>query len=122
MALIERIMGIHDDGNYDPLNRGDEKIPVHSFYSSMQEVSAGRLPPAVFKSYFNIRTSVDASGKSDQEDLTNIVNTLPLPNTLQRAVYLNAIHSIFILSEGFHNGVRMPGYTTPALVRSKLGI
>jgi len=117
MALIERVMKLKNDGTADPLRRSMDAIPVHALYAAMLEVAAGRMTVASFKTVFNIGTAVDASGRSDQDDINALVAAMPAAGTVARALFIGSIHSVFILAER-----RIAGYNTPALVRSKLGI
>lgn len=117
MALIERIMRLKDDGTNDPNRRSSDRLSVNTFFSAMQEVIHGRMTAAEFRTGNAIRMTVDASGRSDNQDLNDIVALLPASGTIGRANFAAAIHSIFLLAEA-----RFPGYTTPAQIRAKVGI
>lgn len=118
MALIERIMRYrNDDGTVAAEQRADA-ISVHGFFAACHEVIMGRMSGAELRAGFGIRNTLDASGRSDEQDLAAIVAAAPLAaNVAGRAQYVESIHGIFILSE-----IQFPGYITPAQIRAKLGI
>jgi hypothetical protein len=101
MALVERLMHLDTDPNRD--------MAVHTFFAALNEVVAGRLTVNQVKNYYAMTTA-------DNVDMDAIVADAPSGDAA-RAMYLNSIHSVFILAE-----VRAPGYDTPTGVRSKLGI
>lgn len=103
MALVERLMGLEVP-----------KIHVHAFFAAQSEVIAGRVTVAQVKSFLNM----DAEAQAEYDAL---VATAPTGSTAtalaNKGLFINGIHAVFILAE---EGV--PGYDTPANVRSKLGI
>lgn len=103
MALVERLMGIEEP-----------KIPVHDFFAAQSEIIAGRLTLAQVKSYLQM----DAAAQAEYDA---IAATAPTGNTAtaiaNKAIFIEKIHAIFILAEELY-----PGYSTPAEVRTKLGI
>ena len=105
MALVERLMG---------WTESDVKIPVHDFFAAQSEVIAGRLTLAQVKTYLNM----DAA---DQTEYNTLAATAPTGSTAaamaNKALFIEKIHAVFVLAES-----RYPGYSTPAEVRSKLGI
>lgn len=104
MALVERLMDWQ-------LTDESRRIPVHDFFAACQEIIAGRLTSAQVQTYL----AMDAA---DLADWNAVVATIPPQNqTANRALWVNGMHSIFLLAEG-----RVPGYSTPAEVRLKLGI
>lgn len=116
MALTERLMGLNDDGSEpsDSVN----KIPVHAFFAALNEIIAGGLTVAQVKTLFAMRSGVDASGRSDMNELDSLAATAPpAGNPSGRALFLERVHGVYILAEG-----RFTGYNTPAAVRAKLGI
>jgi hypothetical protein len=117
MALVERLMGLADDGS-EPLEGGGNKIRVHLFFAAAQEVADGSMTAAEMKAGFAIRTIPDASGKSDEEDLDILL--LKKPSDLDKggvALYLERLHGAFLLAEA-----KFPGYDSPGKLRAKLGI
>lgn len=101
-ALVERIMG-------EP---GYQKISVHTFYALNNERIQGRQTR---------QNVIDALGLAG-DDITEYDALAALAPTggtalaeAQKSLFLNSVHSIFILAE-----VSAPGYDTPALVRAKL--
>lgn len=103
-ALVERLMGID----------GYEKIAVHQFFALNSERIAGRQTR---------QNVIDALGLTG-DDITEydaLAALAPSGSTAlaeaQKSLFLNSVHSIFILAE-----ILTPGYDTPALVRAKLGL
>jgi hypothetical protein len=103
MALVERLMGLEEP-----------KIPVHAFFAAAQEVINGRLTTAQVKSFLEM----DAAAQAEYD---TIGATAPSGSTAlataQKSLWLEGIHGIFLLAEGAY-----AGYSTPAAVRTKLGI
>jgi hypothetical protein len=123
MALIERLMGLADDG-ISPAPKESEdparcKIPVHAFFAAQGEIMAGRLTVAGVKTFLQMDTACAA-----EYDL--LATTAPTGTTAAavaaKAIFIEKIHSIFILAEMRFVGNHVPGYSTPAEIRSRLGI
>lgn len=114
--LVERLMGLNDDGS-EPTEGYDLKIPVHGFFAACSEVIAGRLTVAAVKNLVwktgapSMRTS-----PNDRAEFDALIALAPAGDA-QRALYLDSIHGVFMLAE-----MRINGYGTPAGVRAKLGI
>lgn len=103
MALIERLMGVEEP-----------KIPVHDFFAAQSEVIAGRLTLAQIKNYLNL----DAAAQAEYDALAATAPTGSTATaTANKAIFIEKIHAVFILAEQGY-----PGYSTPAEVRTKLGI
>lgn len=102
--LVERLMG-------EP---GYTKIPVHDFFAAQSEVIRGGLTVAQVKTFLNMTAS-------EQAEYDALVATAPTGTSAtalaNKALFIEKIHAIFILAEK-----RYPQYSTPAEVRSKLGI
>lgn len=103
-ALVERIMGID----------GFEKIHVHKFFALNNERIQGRQTR---------QNVIDALGLTG-DDITEydaLAALAPTGTTVlaeaQKTMFLESVHSIFILAEE-----RVTGYSTPAQVRAKLGL
>ena len=103
MALVERLMGLEQP-----------KIPVHTFFAAQSEVMAGRITAAQVKSFLGMNAAAQA-------EYDALVATAPTGSTAtataNKAIFIEKIHSVFILAE---DGI--PGYDTAVLVRTKLGI
>ena len=114
MSLVERLGGWNSDGS-EPVQEPDQpKIPVHAFFAAAHELVMGRLTAAQIKSFLNLDTAAST-------EFDNLVALAPTGSTAlataQKAQYVESIHSVFILAED-----RIPGYNTPANVRTKLGL
>jgi hypothetical protein len=116
MALVERLMGLSPDGTTNSNNdvAVEAKIAVHTFFAAQSEIIEGRLTVAGVKNFLNM----DAETQAEYDSL---VAKAPTGTTAlavaQKQQYINGIHSVFMLAEA-----KVPGYATPAQVRSKLGI
>lgn len=104
MALIERLM--HMDTEPE-----SSWISVHQFFAGQMEVMMGYLTTSQVKSYYNM----DAEDVADYDALVALCPAASKPG--ERALYIERVHSVFLLAE-----TRVPGYETPANVRTKLGI
>lgn len=103
MALVERLMGLEEP-----------KIPVHDFFAAQSEVIAGRLTLAQIKNFLNM----DAAAQAEYDAIAATAPTGSSSTALaNKALFIEKIHAIFILAEETY-----PGYSTPAEVRTKLGI
>jgi hypothetical protein len=121
MALVERLMGLSDDGSL-PGDGYKLKIPVHTFFSACGEALAGRLTVAQIKSLVWLPSVLGAlpmrDTPNDKAELDAIIALAPIAsNPAGRALYLEGVHGVFMLAEA-----KITGYHTPALVRAKLGI
>lgn len=115
MALVERLMGLADDGVSPAPETPDKgKITVHAFFAAQSEIVRGALTVAQVKSALNM----DAACAAEYDLLVALAPTGGTTAAqLGRLNYINMVHSIFILAEG-----RYTQYATPAQVRTKLGI
>lgn len=102
MALVERLMGIEEP-----------RIPVHQFFAAVGEVVQGNITGAQVKSFLNM----DAAAQAEWDAMAA---TQPGP-VANKAVWVSHIHAVFLLAETWETGP-IPGYSTPAEVRTKLGI
>lgn len=102
MALIERLM--HDSSEPEA-----DWIPVHDFFAAASEVERGALTSAQVQTALNM----DAGDIADWNALVALVTGA----ATARLAVIQRMHAVFILAEG-----RYTGYSTPAAVRSKLGI
>lgn len=102
MALIERLMK-------HPSEPEERWIAVHPFFAAAEEIDFGKITQATVKTAFNMTAE-------DIVDFDALV-ALVTGAATSRSAMLQHIHCTFILAQtGFI------GYTTPALVRTKLGI
>lgn len=104
MALVERLM-------HETSEPTDRWISVHQFFAANSEVDWGALTTAQVKTHY-------AMTAADILDYDALITQLPPANqTGNRARFINRIHAVFILAEQ-----RVPNYSTPAEVRTKLGL
>ena len=100
-ALVERLMGMP----------GFSKISVHTFYALNHQRIEGVLTR---------QNVIDLLGLAG-DDITEYDALAPTGSTAlnvaQKAMFLESVHSVFLLAE-----VRMAGYSTPTEVRAKLGL
>lgn len=101
MALVERLMHLDPD-----ITR---HIMVHQFFAAITEQLYGNLTAAQIQTYY-------AMTAEDLVDWDAIAAQFP---TLiaNKALYAEHLHSAFLLAE-----TRVPTYSTPAEVRTRLGI
>ena len=114
MALIERLMGLADDGSTQV--GWPRKIPVHAFFAANHERIEGRLTRQQVIDMF----AMDAATIVEYDTLTATAPTGS--NALQTALkslFIEKIHAVLILANA---KIRYAGYTTPAEVRVKLGL
>ncbi len=123
MALIERLMGLQDDGS--PPGEGyDLKIPIHGFFSACGEIisqtsgGTGLTVAQVKALVWRIGSPAMRSSPNDQAEFDALIALAPgTGNPAGRALYLERVHGVLMLAE-----IGIAGYNTPALVRTKLGI
>jgi hypothetical protein len=109
MALIERLMNVSTDDT-----PGNRRIPVHDFFAAQSEVMAGKITVAQVKSFLNM----DSATATEYDALVATAPTGTSAAALaNKALFVNGVHSKFILAEK-----RYPGYSTPAELRANLGI
>lgn len=106
MALVERLMGLEEP-----------YISTHTFFAAGQAIVEGNLTVAQVKTAF----SMNAAAIAEFDALVALAPTGSTAlATAQKSMYVNKLHSIFLLVND-HDYV-FPGYSTPAEVRTKLGI
>jgi hypothetical protein len=84
-------------------------ITVHQFFAAAFEVAEGPRTRAQMKAFYNMTAE-------DEVDFDALVDTVS-GNDGARALTLESFHVVFLLAED-----RVPNYSTPAEVRSRLGI
>ncbi len=99
--LIERLMHLDPDES--------RHMGVHAFFAAMVELAEGEITSAQVKSFLNMTVE-------DEVDFDALVALAP-SSAADRSVYVNRVHAVFTLAE-----MGIPGYSTPAEVRSKLAI
>jgi hypothetical protein len=103
VALVERLMGLEEP-----------KIPVHDFFAAVQEIISGRLTAAQVKTALGL----NSAGQTEFDTLAATAPSGTSATALaNKALWIHSMHSVFILAEG-----QYAGYSTPAQVRTKLGI
>lgn len=113
MALVERLMGLEE-----PV------VATHAFFAACNELMAGRITAVGIKNYLNM----DPAAAAEFDVLiANAPSTSNATNIANRALYIERIHSVIVLANHTEGntppgGIPVPGYSTPAEVRSKLGI
>ncbi len=105
MTFVERLMHL------DP--EPDRDLSVHSFFAAAVEINAGNMTRAQLKSGLNMTPA-------DEVDFDAIADTVT-GSQAARLMALERIHAVFILAEDSKSDP-IPGYDTPANIRSKLGI
>lgn len=111
MALVERLMGLADDGiTPDTIN----KIPVHYFFAAAHQRADGPLTRQNVIDMF-------ALGPDDVTEYDSLAALAPTGSSAtalaNRALWVEKMHAVCLLAEG-----RYAGYATPTLVRAKLGL
>lgn len=114
MPLIRRLM---DWGNrtgdsvsaQEPRIAEDRHIAAHLFFAAQNEVIRGKITIAQVKNYLGMTAE-------EQAQYDALVALAPGADA-GKALFVEAIHSVIILAES-----RVPGYETPANVRTKLGL
>lgn len=115
MALYDRLLGRNDAGQ-PVLNR----IPIHQFQSTIAEWARGRITGAQANAIITALSGA-ALDAGEVTEATTLVNTVPTgattANKADRALRLQEIDHVLLLADA-----QSPGYTTPALVKARLGV
>jgi hypothetical protein len=112
MALVERLMGLADDGT-TPVGQ-PQKIPVHAFFAANHQ----RIEAAVTRADIISLFVLDADDVTEYDTLAALAPTgTNALQTAQKAMFIEKMHAVLILAEG-----RYAGYDTPTVVRTKLGL
>lgn len=111
MALIERLMGLADDGTTPDATR---KIHTHLFFGVNHQRVEGQMTRAQVIAALGLTgdqvTEYDALAALAPTGTTAI-------DVARKAMFLEGIHSALICAES-----RVEGYDTPAELRAKLGL
>lgn len=110
MALIERLMGL---GGEDPTQA---KLPVHQFIAVMNEFARGVITGAEAQAAVDALSGapLDAAGVAEAQALVATI-TGSATAKLARVVLINDV--LLLAEDG-----RVDLYTTPARVRTRLGL
>lgn len=108
MALYERLMG---------WTEADRKIPVHQFTATMCEFGRSRLTGAQAQAIINAISGEPLDAASVTEATTLLATITSAGNATARLARAREIDDALLLAE-----TRAPGYDTPALVRTRLGV
>jgi hypothetical protein len=110
MALVERLMGLESP-----------PIAAHAFFAACNELMAGRITATGIKNYLGMNAA--ASAEFDTL-IANAPSTSNATNIANRALYIERVHSVIILANHQEGNppVPVPGYSTPAEIRTKLGL
>lgn len=115
MALYERLMGVDDLGNTVP-----GKIPIHQFQAVMAERARGRLATnAAARDVINALLTARGSAPLDageEQEAVALLNTITGTATAKLA-RAKEIDDVLLLAE---RGAL--GYSTPTLVKTRLGV
>ena len=102
MSLLNRIAGIGDPETVP-------KLPVHTFWAAMYELSKGKVTQAQIISFFGL----DAG---EQDELTWLVNKYTgQPTAAKKAEFIELMHVIFMLAEA-----KVPGYSSNADITARI--
>ena len=116
MPLVERILNVADDGVSAPPSYPHPGYRINSnmIYTIIVELMDGRRTVQQIKDFFLMDTACAA-------EFDTLVATAPTGTTtaarLAKLEFINKVHSITMIAER-----RAPTYSTPAEVRTKLGI
>jgi hypothetical protein len=122
MAFIERACDFADDGDPTMPEGATMRIPPLHAYAALSDIANGSKTAAQAKAQGwahgspPMRSVADASGKSDQGDFDALVAVMPA-SPGDKALWLHDVLST--LTQG---QAKLPGFTTPALIRASLGI
>lgn len=111
--LIERLCGWRPDGTEpndgELIDPAEREIPLGEMKSLVMQVGYGNLTRDDVKSYFDMDT--DAATEYDA-----IADAAPI-DPISRFLYVDKFYNICYCGKR-----RVPGFTTPAMVRTALGI
>lgn len=116
MPLIERILNVADDGVGHPPEypAPGYRINSNAMYCMTVELMDGRVTPIQVKNHF----SMDTACRSELDALIALAPTgTTTAARLAKLEFVNKIHAVCKLAE-----FGTPGYSTPAELRSKLGL
>jgi len=108
MPLYERLMGLDEPTN-------GPRIPIHYFTATMGEFARGVITGAQAQTIIEAASSAPLSA-ADVTEAQALLATISgsATNKLARA---KLIEDVLLLSE-----LKPPGYDTPALIRTRLGV
>ena len=120
VGLVDRLLGTNADGS-EPTEAPDRPhIPVHFFFSLINELDQGRLTVTQIKNGLNMNASEEAEFDALGALRPTAGTTAGL---IARARWMSGLHATLMLADGRRRPTRaVPGYTTPNEVRLKLGL
>jgi hypothetical protein len=120
MALVERLMGLNNDGS--SLD-GAYQISIEVLTSMAIELINSKVSRDDIRTEFNMSPEDDAEFTALLNAAPNVAamglpeELLPILGPTIQFLYMKRIYAVFILAE-----TRTPGYTNPTEVRVKLGL
>jgi len=111
MALYDRLLGRDDSGA--PIEAG--KIPVHQFQALMAEVARGRISGAQAQTAVVALSGLALSASEVTEAQTLLATVAG--TAAAKLARAKEIDDVLLLAEA-----SAPGYDTPALVKTRLGV
>lgn len=108
MALYERLMGWTDL---------EDKLPVHQFTATLREFGRSRLTGAQAQAVVSAIGGAPLTAGEITEAQTLLATVTAAGNATARLARVVEIDDVLLLAER-----RAPGYDTPALIRTRLGV
>ena len=112
MALYDRLMGVESG-----LGGPSGKIPVHQFRATLAEFGRGRLTGAQAQAIISAVSGTPLTPSEVTEAQTLLATITSQTNATTKLARVTEIDDVLMLAE-----VRAPGYDTPALVKTRLGV
>lgn len=118
MGLYERILGLDSDGNPELPNpeTPHTKISSSIYTALLSEVARGRLTGAQAQNQLEAVTGAPLTPEELAEAQTLTQTITSLTNNTAKIARAQEISDVFTLSES------VPAYSTPQLVRTRLGV
>lgn len=118
-GLIERLMGLNANGTVPTSGNPDRpRIPVNIFFAAANELDQGGMTVQNVKDAFGMNAA-------EQTEFDAYAALRPTGTTAtalaNRARWISRQHSILLLADS-RNRYSVSGYTTPAEIRSKIGL
>jgi len=118
MALLERMMALEDDGRTEKSEFDPMIIPPDKFESELIAYISKGKSLEEFKLALLIRKTEEPDGKSDEIDLSSILETMPTPDQISSPdKFLTCIPEVLQRAAD-----RVPGHDTPDGLRNMLGV
>ena len=107
-GLYERLMGWTED---------DAKIPVHQFQATLAEFARGVITGPQAQSVIAALSGAPLTAAEVTEAQTLLTSVTNAGNAAARLARAKLVDDVLLLAE-----TRVPGYDTPTLIRSRLGV